>query len=51
MLKVLDNPEDEGGKPFTGLAYELFTNGNLMYYTNYMKGFIAGRPSHPPEEE
>jgi len=48
---VLDNPEDEGGKPFTGLAYELFTNGNLMYYTNYMKGFIAGRPSHPPEEE
>ncbi|MGF9964545.1 toxin-antitoxin system YwqK family antitoxin [Bacillus rhizoplanae] len=40
--EVLDNPEDENGKPFTGLAYELYDNGNLMYYTNYVKGFIEG---------
>ncbi|WP_410983074.1 toxin-antitoxin system YwqK family antitoxin [Bacillus cereus] len=38
--EVLDNPEDKNGKPFTGLAYELYDNGNLMYYTNYVKGFI-----------
>lgn len=29
--EVLDNPEDENGKPFTGLAYELYDNGNLIY--------------------
>lgn len=40
--EVLDNPEDENGKPFTGLAYELYENGNLIYYTNYVNGFIEG---------
>ncbi|KOO43036.1 toxin-antitoxin system YwqK family antitoxin [Priestia koreensis] len=40
--EVLDNPEDENGKPFTGLAYELYDNGNLIYYANYIKGFIEG---------
>ena len=40
--EVLDNPENENGQPFTGLAYELFDNGNLMYYTNYVNGFIEG---------
>ncbi|MGG0277491.1 toxin-antitoxin system YwqK family antitoxin [Bacillus rhizoplanae] len=40
--EVLDNPEDENGKPFTGLVYELYDNGNLIYYTNYVKGFIEG---------
>ncbi|WP_017151745.1 MULTISPECIES: toxin-antitoxin system YwqK family antitoxin [Bacillus] len=38
--EVLDNPEDENGKPLTGLAYELYDNGNLIYYTKYVKGFI-----------
>lgn len=40
--EVLDNPEDENGKPFTGLAYELYDNGNLIYYTYYVRGFIEG---------
>ncbi|WHY71947.1 toxin-antitoxin system YwqK family antitoxin [Fictibacillus enclensis] len=40
--EVLDNPEDQNGKPFTGLAYELYDNGNLIYYTNYINGFIEG---------
>lgn len=40
--EVLDNPEDEGGKPFTGLAYELYDNGNVAYYCNYKNGFKEG---------
>lgn len=40
--EVLDNPENENGKPFTGLAYELYENGNLIYYANYVNGFIEG---------
>lgn len=40
--EVLDNPEDEGGKPFTGLAYELFDNGNIAYYCYYKNGFKEG---------
>jgi antitoxin component YwqK of YwqJK toxin-antitoxin module len=40
--EVLDNPEDEGGKPFTGLAYELHDNGNLGYYCYYKNGFAEG---------
>ncbi|EIT87205.1 hypothetical protein A374_01454 [Fictibacillus macauensis ZFHKF-1] len=40
--EVLDNPEDEGGKPFTGLAYELYGNGNLAYYCYYKNGFLEG---------
>ncbi|MEI2463257.1 toxin-antitoxin system YwqK family antitoxin [Niallia taxi] len=40
--EVLDNPEDEGGKPFTGLAYEVFDNGNLAYYCHYENGFAEG---------
>lgn len=39
---VLDKPEEEGGKPFTGLVYELYNNGNLNYYANYVNGFIEG---------
>ena len=34
--------EDEGGKPFTGLAYELYENGNLAYYCYYKNGFKEG---------
>lgn len=40
--EVIDNPEDEGGKPFTGLAYELYDNGNLVYYCYYNNGFSEG---------
>ena len=31
-----------GGKPFTGLLYELDNNGNLRYYKYYTKGFSDG---------
>lgn len=40
--EVLDNPEDEGGKPFNGLAYELYENGELAYYSYYNEGFLEG---------
>lgn len=40
--EVLDHPEDEGGKPFTGLAYELYDNGNFVYYCYYKNGFSEG---------
>ncbi|MCY7870495.1 toxin-antitoxin system YwqK family antitoxin [Bacillus spizizenii] len=40
--EILDNPEDEGGKPFTGLAFELFENGNLMYFCFYKDGLAHG---------
>ncbi|WP_339178553.1 toxin-antitoxin system YwqK family antitoxin [Bacillus sp. FSL R5-0560] len=40
--EILDNPEDEGGKPFTGLAYELFENGSLMYFCHYKDGLAHG---------
>lgn len=39
---VLDNPEDEDGQPFSGLAYELYKNGNLIYYCYYINGFAEG---------
>lgn len=40
--EVLDNPEDEGGSPFNGLAYELYENGDLAYYSYYKDGFLEG---------
>ena len=39
---VLDNEEANGGKPFTGLVYELYENGNLAYYSFYKSGFKEG---------
>ncbi len=39
---ILDNPEDEGGKPFSGVAYELYQNGNLAYYRFYQNGLSHG---------
>ena len=39
---ILDNPEDEGGKPFSGVAYELYQNGNLAYYCFYQNGLSHG---------
>lgn len=40
--RILDKPEDEGGKPFTGLAYELYNNNELAYYCFYKDGFDHG---------
>lgn len=40
--EILDNPEGNGGKPFTGLAYELYNNGNLAYYCQYKNGYAEG---------
>ncbi|MBU3157933.1 hypothetical protein LL037_14755 [Clostridium estertheticum] len=40
--RILDKPEEEGGKPFTGLAYELYNNGQLIYYCFYKDGFECG---------
>lgn len=40
--EVLDNPENEGGNPFTGLVYELYDNGDLAYYCYYKNGFKDG---------
>ncbi|MBT2572949.1 toxin-antitoxin system YwqK family antitoxin [Bacillus sp. ISL-51] len=40
--EILDNPEDEGGKPFSGLAYELYPNGNIIYFTEYKDGLAHG---------
>ena len=40
--RILDKPEYEGGKPFTGLAYELYNNGQLIYYCFYKEEFEHG---------
>ncbi|MBD8498789.1 toxin-antitoxin system YwqK family antitoxin [Paenibacillus arenosi] len=40
--EIIDNPEDEGGKPFTGLTYELYENGCLRYFCFYKNGFKEG---------
>ncbi|WP_298845018.1 toxin-antitoxin system YwqK family antitoxin [Clostridium sp.] len=40
--RILDNPADEGGNPFTGLSYELYNNGQLIYYSFYREGFPNG---------
>ncbi len=40
--RILDKPENEGGKPFTGLAYELYNNNELNYYCFYKDGFEHG---------
>ena len=40
--RILDKPEDEGGKPFTGLVYELYNSGILAHYCFYKEGFSHG---------
>lgn len=40
--RILDAQEDMGGKPFSGLTYELYGNGNLMYYCFYKDRFEDG---------
>jgi antitoxin component YwqK of YwqJK toxin-antitoxin module len=44
--EILDNAEDEGGKTFSGLAYELKKDGSLKYYCFYQEGM-----AHGPEVE
>ncbi|WP_371367096.1 Putative antitoxin YwqK [Sporomusa rhizae] len=40
--EVLDNAEDDEGKPFTGLSYELYDNGMLTHYCYFVDGFKHG---------
>lgn len=40
--EILDSPEDEGGKPYTGLTYELYDNGIIRYFSIYQNGFKHG---------
>jgi len=40
--RILDKPEDEGGKPFTGLTYELYNSVQLAHYCFYKDGFSHG---------
>ena len=40
--RILDNSKEGEGKPFTGLTYELYPNGNLIYYCYYKNGFKDG---------
>ncbi|MCR4766847.1 MAG: hypothetical protein K5875_02700 [Saccharofermentans sp.] len=39
---LFDKDPKFGGKPFTGLLYELDSNGNLRYYKYYTEGFDDG---------
>ncbi|ANU44988.1 hypothetical protein ADH76_01175 [Enterocloster clostridioformis] len=40
--RILDNYEENGGKPFTGITYELYDNGRISYYCYYVNGFSEG---------
>lgn len=40
--RILDNSKEGEGKPFTGLTYEVYPNGNLIYYCYYKNGFKDG---------
>lgn len=39
---LFDKKPELGGKPFTGLLYELYLNGNLRWYQYYKDGFGDG---------
>lgn len=41
--RILDKSEEEGGKPVTGLVYEIYNNGQLSYYCFYKDGFEHGK--------
>ena len=41
-LALLDKTPELGGKPFTGLLYELYMNGIPRYYEYYREGFADG---------
>lgn len=40
--RILDDYEENGGKPFTGVTYELYDNGRISYYCYYVNGFSEG---------
>lgn len=40
--RILDDYEENGGKPFTGLTYELFEDDKIAYYCFYVDGFPDG---------
>lgn len=40
--RILYNSKESGIKPFTGLIYEIYPNGNLAYYCYYKNGFSDG---------
>jgi len=40
--EVLDDAEDEGGQPFTGIAYEMYDTKNIVYFCHYKSGFKHG---------
>ena len=40
--ELCDRAPERGGKPFTGLLYELDMKGNLRYYKYYKEGFGDG---------
>ena len=40
--RILDDYEENGGKPFTGITYELYDNGRIVYYCYYVNGFPEG---------
>ncbi len=40
--RMFDKPMDDGGKPFSGIAYELYPEGNIRGYTEYKEGYQYG---------
>ncbi len=40
--RMFDKPRDNGGKPFSGIAYELYPEGNIRGYTEYNEGYQYG---------
>ncbi|MFF0829888.1 toxin-antitoxin system YwqK family antitoxin [Brevibacillus sp. NPDC003359] len=40
--EVFDKPIEDGGKPVSGLLYERYKNGNLVYYSYYKNGVAEG---------
>lgn len=42
FTRLYDKPIESGGKPFTGLLYELYENGNVRYYSMYEDGYQKG---------
>ncbi len=40
--RMLDKDEEDGGKAFSGLTYELDEFGNVLYYGKYKNGFEEG---------
>ena len=39
---VCNSPEEDGGKPITGIVYEKQKNGHIAYYSYYKDGILNG---------